>query len=214
MTNKERIKSALESLMFVWGEPLDAKTAADVFDRPWQEVYDLFLELQDEYDAYERGLRIRRTDKSFQIVTYHENYEYIKKLCTPVKKRKLTQSALEVLAIIAYKQPVTRGEIESVRGIKCEKVIDGLVQKGLVKERGRSNSLGRPILYGTTEEFLKYMELESLDQLPELDEADKEIYDYAQEDSVEMHQISMDSLQQNRDKSEEEERDEKGESDN
>lgn len=194
MTNKERIKSALESMMFVWGEPLDVKTAADVVDMPWKEVYDLFMELQDEYEAYERGLRIRRIDKSFQIVTYSENYEYIRKLCTPVKKRKLTQSALEVLAIIAYRQPVTRGEIESVRGIKCERVIDGLVQKGLVKEAGRSSSLGRPILYATTDEFLRYMDIESIDDLPQLEDGDREIYDYEEEGSLEIHQISMDSL--------------------
>lgn len=194
MTNKERIKSALESMMFVWGEPLDVKTAADVVDMPWKEVYDLFMELQDEYEAYERGLRIRRVDKSFQIVTYSENYEYIRKLCTPVKKRKLTQSALEVLAIIAYRQPVTRGEIESVRGIKCERVIDGLVQKGLVKEAGRSSSLGRPILYATTDEFLRYMDIESIDNLPQLEDGDREIYDYEEEGSLEIHQISMDSL--------------------
>ncbi len=194
MTNKERIKSALESMMFVWGEPLDVKTAADVVDMPWKEVYDLFMELQDEYEAYERGLRIRRVDKSFQIVTYSENYEYIRKLCTPVKKRKLTQSALEVLAIIAYRQPVTRGEIESVRGIKCERVIDGLVQKGLVKEAGRSTSLGRPILYATTDEFLRYMDIESIADLPQLEDGDREIYDYEEEGSLEIHQISMDSL--------------------
>lgn len=194
MTNKERIKSALESMMFVWGEPLDVKTAADVVDMPWKEVYDLFMELQDEYEAYERGLRIRRVDKSFQIVTYSENYEYIRKLCTPVKKRKLTQSALEVLAIIAYRQPVTRGEIESVRGIKCERVIDRLVQKGLVKEAGRSSSLGRPILYATTDEFLRYMDIESIDDLPQLEDGDREIYDYEEEGSLEIHQISMDSL--------------------
>lgn len=194
MTNKERIKSALESMMFVWGEPLDVKTAADVVDMQWKEVYDLFMELQDEYEAYERGLRIRRVDKSFQIVTYSENYEYIRKLCTPVKKRKLTQSALEVLAIIAYRQPVTRGEIESVRGIKCERVIDGLVQKGLVKEAGRSNSLGRPILYATTDEFLRYMDIENIADLPQLEDGDREIYDYEEEGSLEIHQISMDSL--------------------
>ena len=194
MTNKDRLNSALESMMFVWGEPFDVKTAADVVDMPWKEVYDLFMELQDEYEAYERGLRIRRVDKSFQIVTYSENYEYIRKLCTPVKKRKLTQSALEVLAIIAYRQPVTRGEIESVRGIKCERVIDGLVQKGLVKEAGRSSSLGRPILYATTDEFLRYMDIESIDDLPQLEDGDREIYDYEEEGSLEIHQISMDSL--------------------
>lgn len=194
MTSNERIKSALESLMFVWGKPLEAKMAAEALDITPQEAYELFLELQDEYEAYGRGLRIRRVDKSFQLVTWEENYDYIKKLCTPVKQKKLTQSALEVLAIIAYKQPVTRGEIEAVRGIKCERVIDGLVQKGLVAEVGRSTSLGRPILYGTTEEFLKYMKLESIKDLPDLDDGDREIYGYDEEGSLTMQQISIDNL--------------------
>ncbi len=196
MTSNERIKSALESLMFVWGKPLETKMAAEVLDITPQEAYELFLELQDEYEAYGRGLRIRRVEKSFQFVTWEENYDYIKKLCTPVKQKKLTQSALEVLAIIAYKQPVTRGEIEAVRGIKCERVIDGLVQKGLVAEVGRGTSLGRPILYGTTKEFLKHMKLESIKDLPEIDDNNKEIYGYDEEGSLAMHQISIDNLQE------------------
>lgn len=194
MTSKKTIKSALESMMFAWGEPLDAKVAADVFNVEWKEVYDYFIELQEEYRQENRGIEIRRIDRSFQFVTNQDNFEYIEKLCTPVKRKKLTQSALEVLAIIAYKQPVTRGEVESIRGIKCDRVIEGLAKKDLIKEVGRSNGLGRPILYGTTDEFLKYMDLESIHQLPELDEINSEIEEFEQEDGTEMLQISMDNL--------------------
>ena len=84
MTTKKTIKSALESMMFTWGEPLDAKDAAEVFNMDWKEVYDLFLELQEEYLQEGRGIEIRRIDKSFQFVTKADNYEYIEKLCTPV----------------------------------------------------------------------------------------------------------------------------------
>lgn len=196
MTSKKTIKSALESMMFTWGEPLDVKVAADVFNMDWKEVYDLFLELQEEYKQEGRGIEIRRIEKSFQFVTNLDNFEYVQKLCTPVKRKKLTQSALEVLAIIAYKQPVTRGEVESIRGIKCDRVLDGLVKKDLIKEVGRSNALGRPILYGTTSEFLRYMDLESIDELPVIDDFDTELDgdDMQQEDGLHMHQITMGNL--------------------
>ena len=194
MTTKKTIKSALESMMFTWGEPLDAKDAAEVFNMDWKEVYDLFLELQEEYLQEGRGIEIRRIEKSFQFVTKADNYEYIEKLCTPVKKKKLSQSALEVLAIVAYKQPVTRGEVEAIRGIKCERVLEGLEKKDLIKEVGRSNGLGRPILYGTTEQFLQYMNISSIDELPQLEEMENGTETFQVEESLEMNQISMDSL--------------------
>ena len=109
MTSKRAIKSAFESMLFVWGQPLDVKLAAEIFNINWKEAYNCFLELQEEYDRQQRGIRIREVNKSFQFVTCEENIEYIERLCTPIKHKKLSQSALEVLAIIAYKQPVTKG---------------------------------------------------------------------------------------------------------
>ncbi len=194
MTSKKTIKSALESLMFTWGEPLDAKMAADVFNMDWKEIYEYFLELKEEYEQEGRGIVIRRVNKSFQFVTRDENFEYIHKMCTPIKKKKLTQSALEVLAIIAYKQPVTRGEVESIRGIKCDRVIEGLEKKELIEEVGRSNGIGRPILYGTTEIFLKYMNIESIKELPELADMENAAESFETEEGIEAQQISMDSL--------------------
>ena len=118
MAGKKTIKSALESMMFVWGEPLDVKEAAEVFNMDKKEIYPYFKELQEEYEQEGRGIVIREVNKSFQFVTREENIDYIERLCTPVKHKKLSQSALEVLAIVAYKQPVTKGEIESIRGIR------------------------------------------------------------------------------------------------
>lgn len=182
-------------MMFVWGEPLEAKTAAEIFNITEKEVLEELEELAREYEEEKRGLRLRRINKSYQFVTAEENDEFIQRLCTPVKKRRLSQSALEVLAIIAYKQPVTRGEIESVRGIKCERVLDGLSKKDLIEEKGRSTGIGRPILYGTTEEFLKYFGFESLKDLPEIKDIQAAMElpeDY--EDSVMMNQISLEDI--------------------
>ena len=170
MASKKSIKSALESMMFVWGEPLDVKTAADVFNMNRQEINDCFLELQKEYEQEGRGIVIREVNKAFQFVTREENADYIERLCTPVKARRLSQSALEVLAIVAYKQPVTKGEIEAIRGIKCDRVMDGLIRKELVCEKGRSDAVGRPILYGTTDVFLKNFGFSSLKELPPIDD--------------------------------------------
>lgn len=157
-------------MMFVWGDPLDIKAVADIFNIDRNEVYACCKELQAEYEAEGRGIVIREVNRSFQFVTRRENIDYIERLCTPVKHRKLSQSALEVLAIVAYKQPVTKGEIEAVRGIRCDRVLDGLEKKKLVAEIGRSDAVGRPILYGTTDEFLRQFGFESLKELPAIED--------------------------------------------
>ena len=122
MANKT-IKSAIESMMFVWGEPLAIKDIADIFNVDKKEIYEACKELQEEYEQEGRGIVIREVNKSFQFVTRKENLGYIERLCTPVRRRRLSQSALETLAIVAYKQPVTKGEIEAVRGIRCDRVL-------------------------------------------------------------------------------------------
>ncbi len=176
MFNKKMTKSALESLMFIWGEPLEAKDAAEACGITKEEAMECFLELQQEYDQEGRGLLIRRINNSFQYATRAENADYIEKLCTPVKTRRLSQAALEVLAIVAYKQPVTKSEIDSIRGIKCDRVIEGLAAKDLVCEKGRSEGIGRPILYGTTETFLKQFGFTSLKELPEIEDLESVLH--------------------------------------
>lgn len=170
MTSKKTIKSAFESLMFVWGEPLDIKTAAELFNISNKEAYDYFAELKEEYDREGRGIRIREINKSFQLVTSSENVEYIERLCTPVREKRLSQQALEVLAIVAYRQPVTKGEIEAIRGIRCDRVLEGLMKRDLVQEAGRSSAIGRPILYGTTDAFLKHFGFQNLKELPDIED--------------------------------------------
>ena len=175
MNSKKTIKSAFESMMFTWGEPLDAKMAADVFNISKQDAYEYFKELQAEYEQEARGIVIREVNGAFQFVTREENADYIERLCTPVKAKRLSQSALEVLAIVAYKQPVTKGEIEAIRGIKCDRVMEGLMAKNLVEAKGRSEAIGRPILYGTTDTFLKNFGFTSIKDLPEIDDIESAI---------------------------------------
>lgn len=196
MASKKTIKSAIESMMFIWGKPLDIKEVAEIFNIDKKEVYGYFKELQDEYEQEGRGIVIREVNKSFQFVTRKENLDYIERLCTPVKHKRLSQSALEVLAIVAYKQPVTKGEIEAVRGIRCDRVIEGLTKKNLVAEVGRSDAVGRPILYGTTDEFLKQFGFETLKELPAIEDIEGVLADDDNDDtsidSVYMQQISLD----------------------
>ena len=166
-----------------------AKAAADVFNISKQEAIEYFTELQEEYEQEGRGIVIRRVNQSFQFVTREENADYIRSLCTPIKTKKLSQSALEVLAIVAYKQPVTKGEIEAIRGIRCDRVMEGLIKKDLVCEKGRADTVGRPILYSTTDTFLRNFGFSSIKDLPQIDdiesvsedaEADAEVADDGQ----------------------------------
>ena len=200
MASNKTMKSAIESMMFVWGEPLSVKDVADIFNTDKKEVYDCFKELQTEYEQEGRGIVIREVNKCFQFVTRKENLDYIERLCTPVRKKRLSQSALETLAIVAYRQPVTKGEIESIRGIRCDRVMEGPIKKGLVAEVGRADTVGRPILYGTTDEFLKQFGFETLKDLPEIGDiegalAEEEEEAFATIDGV-LGQLSLDDMKE------------------
>lgn len=196
MASKKTIKSAIESMMFVWGEPLHIKEIAEIFNVEKKDIYNYCKELQAEYEQEGRGIIIREVNKSFQFVTREDNLGYIERLCTPVKHKKLSQSALEVLAIVAYKQPVTKGEIEAIRGIRCDRVIEGLTKKNLVVDVGRSDAVGRPILYGTTDEFLKQFGFETLKELPDIENIEGVLFEDDPEnegmDSLYIEQISID----------------------
>jgi segregation and condensation protein B len=191
MTTKKTIKSAFESMMFVWGEPLDVKLAADAMGVAKPEALEYFKELQKEYDEQERGIRIREISGKFQFVTDEANFDYIRSVCTPVKERRLTQAALEVLAIVAYKQPVTKSEIDSIRGVKSDRVLEGLMRKGLVEERGRSSAIGRPLLYGTTEAFLTNFDLKTVKDLPAIEDIEDAIQFEEAKTVVELRQTSL-----------------------
>ncbi len=188
VTASKNVKSALEAMMFTWGEPLEVKDAAEAMNMSAEEIKEGFVELRREYEQEQRGIRIRQINESFQFVTSADYSDYIARLCTPVKVRRLSQAALEVLAIVAYKQPVTRGEIDSIRGIRCDRVMDGLMAKELVEERGRSKAIGRPILYGTTDKFLKYFGLTNISELPEIEDIEATMDN---DEHVQLKQLSI-----------------------
>ncbi len=166
----KNIKSIIESLLFIWGEPLSFKEIAKVIDKPSKEIKLTLNEMKDDYMRNDRGLELKSYDDNYQLVTKKENFDYISKLINKKKTNKLSNSAMEVLSIIAYKQPVTRLEIEEIRGVKSNSSIDLLVRRELIEEVGRLDKMGKPILYGTTLEFLRVFSLESLDSLPNIKE--------------------------------------------
>ncbi len=192
MYSNKKMKSALESMMYVWGEPLSVKDAASVLDADRKVIRGLFQELKEEYAQEGRGIRIRQVNDSFQFVTYEENESFIEKLCRPVKVKRLSQAALEVLAIIAYRQPVARAEIDAIRGIKSDRVIDGLINRGLVEVCGKSEGIGRPNLYGTTDAFLKNFGFETLKDLPEIEEFSEPSFTDEDDEDEDEIQLEMD----------------------
>ncbi|WP_026894076.1 SMC-Scp complex subunit ScpB [Clostridiisalibacter paucivorans] len=168
MDNRE-IKSIIESLLFIWGEPLDINDIKEILKLQKRDIKKLIDEMIDEFNYNRRGVQIIQIEDKYQLATRSEHYEFIKKLCAPKSNKNLSNAALETLAIIAYKQPITRVDIEGIRGVKCDKSINTLMEKELVKEVGRLEKTGKPILYGTTDFFIKYFGLKSLDELPSIE---------------------------------------------
>ena len=191
MGNAQIYKSALESMLYVWGEPLSIKAASDVLGIEYEQVKELLNELKDEYENDGRGIRIRQINRSFQMVTAAENAIFIKRLCTPVKSSKLSQAALEVLAIIAYKQPVTKAEIEAIRGVRADRVVERLMKRNLVAEKGRSEGIGRPIIYGTTDVFLKQFGFASISELPPFQDLEGVLSDEEIDNSSSTQQLKL-----------------------
>lgn len=161
--------SIIESLLFVSGEPLDIKQIASIIECSISFTEELLKEMAKLYDIESRGIKIINNNGSYSLATKSDNSSYIEKLLGINSRQGLSQAALETLAIVAYKQPITRVDIDEIRGVKSDRAIYTLIEKGLIKENGRLDVIGRPILYGTTQEFLKYFDLENIDQMPSID---------------------------------------------
>ena len=145
--------------------------------------------MMDRYDAEDRGIRIIELDNAFQLCTKKEMYEYLIRVAKQPKRYVLTDVLLETLSIIAYKQPVTKLEIEKIRGVKSDHAVNKLVEYGLVEETGRMDAPGRPLLFGTTEEFLRRFSVQSLDELPSLN---PEQVEHFKEEAEEEAQLKLD----------------------
>jgi segregation and condensation protein B len=164
---EHQYKPIIEALLFIAIEPLIPEEIERVLGISAATVLDVINLLGQEYDESGRGFQIRRMGKGYSIVTRPEYAEYIRELFQPKIQQRLTQAALETLAIIAYKQPLTRGEIEDIRGVKAEKALITLQKRNLIQEMGRKHTIGTPIIYGTTDEFLQYFGLADLSELPD-----------------------------------------------
>lgn len=163
----ERLKPLLESLLFVADEPVAGKRLAETLGAEMGEVEAALQALDGDYQA--RGLRLQRKGGRVQMVTAPEAGPYIERFLGLQLSSRLSKSALETLAVVAYRQPVTRAQIEKVRGVSSDGVLRTLLSKGLVEEVGRLEQAGRPILYGTTFEFLQHFGLRELNDLPPLE---------------------------------------------
>jgi segregation and condensation protein B len=163
------IKSVLESLLFAWGEPLNINEISRILDMSSGNINNILEEMIISFNEdTDRGLVIQKFGNSYQITTKKENYEFIQSLLQTTVNKSLSTAAMETLSIIAYKQPVTKVEIELIRGVKCSNVIKGLLDKSLIKEVGRLDKPGRPAIYSTTDEFLRHFGLNSINELPAL----------------------------------------------
>ena len=169
ISTKPRIKSIIEALLFVSGNTLTVKDLSNNLEISTKMVKNVLDEMQSEYEEEKRGIKLISINGEYQLVTKAENSDYIQKLLKKNKRQSLSQASLESLAIIAYKQPITRVDIDEIRGVKSESAIQRLLEKDLIKEVGRLDVPGRPILLGTTEEFLRQFGLKELNELPSLD---------------------------------------------
>ena len=162
----EKMYAVIEAVLFTMGESVETAKLAAAIEQDVSTTVKLMHNLMDRYEAEDRGIKIIELGDSFQLCTKPETYEYLIKVAAQPKKQVLTDVLLETLSIIAYKQPITKQEIEGIRGVSCDHAVNKLVEYGLVDEVGRLDAPGRPILFGTTESFLRSFGVRNVDELP------------------------------------------------
>jgi len=168
MLMRDDIKAAIEAILFVSGERVATQELLDILEIPESDLKMIIQELMLDYQQEKRGLQIMALDGGYIMATKAEYAELLSKMVKPTRLR-LSPAALETLAIIAYQQPVTRAEIEQIRGVKVERILSNLLERGIIKEDGHKAVAGKPIIYRTTYEFLKIFGLSSLEDLPLLE---------------------------------------------
>jgi segregation and condensation protein B len=170
MTNKmKNVKAILEGLLFASGdEGITVKELANIMEISVKAVEHLIEELKYDYEHASRGIMIMQANDVYHLTTKPEHSEYFKKFLETPHLSRMSQAALETLAIIAYKQPITRSEIDEIRGVKSDRPVQTLLARSLIEEVGRKDGVGRPVLFGTTKDFLTFFGLTSLEELPPL----------------------------------------------
>ena len=177
----------IEALLFAVGEPVSADQIAKVLEVETKEAIEAVEVLKERYDREHRGMQILRLENAFQMTTRPEYYPNVQKMYRSGQKITLSETQMETLAIIAYKQPVTKQEIADIRGVQSDAVVNRLVEYNLVMEKGRRKTPGRPVLFGTTDDFLRNFGLSSVKDLPGLDPANVQA----------MEQLTLEQAEQN-----------------
>ena len=190
------IDAVIESLLFVSGDGITLSYIAEILEISEAEVRKYVDKLKDFYKQNSRGIEIVEYDGYVQLKTPEENFLYVTKLAESKRKQPLSPAALEALSIVAYHQPVTRSSVEFIRGVNSDGPMSRLIERGLIEERGRLDAPGRPILYGTTKEFLRSFGLSSLSDLPDIEDLAKQ-FPYLQEESETGEQLKLLSEENN-----------------
>ena len=164
----KQLESIIEAILFTMGDSVEVSKIASAIEQDVPTTEKLIHNMMDKYQKEERGIRIIELDHAYQLCSKPEMYEYLIRIAKQPKKHVLTDVLLETLSIIAYKQPITKAEIEKIRGVSCEHAINKLLEYGLIQEAGRLDAPGRPILFGTTEEFLRCFDVQSVEELPDM----------------------------------------------
>jgi segregation and condensation protein B len=164
--SEKKMMAVIEAILFAMGDSVEISRISQVLDITNKQLLEVVAKMNDKYKKDDRGIYIAELEDSLQLCTKPSLYDYLIKIAKAPKKLSLSDTLLETLSIIAYKQPVTRVEIEKIRGVSCEHAINRLVEFNLVQELGRMDAPGRPLLFGTTEEFLRTFGVKSLGELP------------------------------------------------
>ena len=184
--DRVKAEAVIEAILFTMGESVEGSRLADVIEEDLKTTKEIIKELSDKYENENRGIAIIELDGAYQMCTKGEMYEYLIKIAKAPRKYVLTETVLETLSIIAYKQPITRLEIEKIRGVSCDHAVNKLIELDLIKELGRLDAPGRPLLFGTTEQFLRSFGVKSLEDLPELNSEQLEDFKEQAEEEIQL----------------------------
>lgn len=185
----QKLEAIIEAILFTMGDSVELEKIAAAIEHDTATTRKIIHNMMDRYEKEDRGVKIIELEDSFQMCTKAEMYDYLIRVASQPKKQVLTDVLLETLSIIAYKQPVTRAEVEKIRGVKCDHAVNKLIEYNLVMEVGRMDAPGRPLLFGTTEEFLRKFGVQSIEDLPAIN-SDK-VEDFKAEAEAEV-QLKLD----------------------
>ena len=184
--NMKQIEAVIEAILFTMGDSVELSKIAKTIEHDEDTTRKIIRNMMDRYKEEDRGISIIELEDSFQMCTKKEMYEYLIRIAKEPRKYVLTDVVLETLSIIAYKQPITKIEIEKIRGVKSDHAVNKLIEYNLVTEVGRLDTPGRPILFGTTEEFLRRFSVQSVDELPSITPEKMEDFKAEAEDEIQL----------------------------